>query len=60
MQYLALATDYDETAAHDGKMDDATLEALRRVPQSGRRKPRWSPQRSRPGSAPPHQPSRCP
>src|SRR5207249_10080512 len=37
MQYLALATDYDETAAHDGKMDDATLEALRRVPQSGRR-----------------------
>ena len=27
MQYLALATDYDETAAHDGKVDDATLEA---------------------------------
>jgi putative transposase len=37
MQYLALATDYDETAAHDGKMDDATLEAMRRVSQSGRR-----------------------
>ena len=37
MQYLALATDYDETAAHDGEVDDATLEALRRVRQSGRR-----------------------
>jgi len=37
MQYLALAVDYDETTAHDGVVAEATLEALRRVPQSGRR-----------------------
>src|SRR5262245_10396009 len=37
MQYLAMATDYDETAARDGKVDDTTLEQLWRVRRSGRR-----------------------
>ena len=37
MRYLALATDYDETAAHDGVVDDTTREALGRVTRSGRR-----------------------
>lgn len=36
MHYLALATDYDGTIAHDGVTDDATLDALRRVKASGR------------------------
>jgi HAD superfamily hydrolase (TIGR01484 family) len=36
MRYLALATDYDGTIAHDGVVDDATLEALQRFRQSGR------------------------
>jgi hydroxymethylpyrimidine pyrophosphatase-like HAD family hydrolase len=37
MHYLALATDYDGTIAHDGIVDDATLDALRRVRESGRK-----------------------
>src|SRR5207248_3219182 len=37
MRYLALATDYDGTLAHHGRVDDATLEALSRLRESGRR-----------------------
>src|SRR5262249_2899072 len=37
MQYLALATDYDGTIAHDGVVDQPTLAALARVRDSGRR-----------------------
>jgi phosphoglycolate phosphatase (TIGR01487 family) len=37
LQYLALATDYDGTLARDGHVDDETLEALRRVRESGRK-----------------------
>lgn len=37
MHYLALATDYDGTIAHDGVVDAPTLAALRRVRASGRR-----------------------
>lgn len=37
MRYLALATDYDGTIAHDGAVDDATLSALVRLRGSGRR-----------------------
>jgi phosphoglycolate phosphatase (TIGR01487 family) len=37
MRYLALATDYDGTLAHDGKVDEATVAALRRFRASGRR-----------------------
>ena len=37
MRYLALATDYDGTIAHDGVVDAPTLAALRRVRDSGRR-----------------------
>jgi hydroxymethylpyrimidine pyrophosphatase-like HAD family hydrolase len=37
MHYLALATDYDGTLAHDGRVDDATLAALDRVRASGRK-----------------------
>jgi hydroxymethylpyrimidine pyrophosphatase-like HAD family hydrolase len=37
MHYLALATDYDGTIAHDGIVDAATLDALRRVKESGRK-----------------------
>src|SRR5947208_2756779 len=37
MQYLALAVDYDETTAHDGRVDSPTRDALRRVTASGRR-----------------------
>lgn len=37
MRYLALATDYDGTLAHDGKVDDATLAALDTLRASGRR-----------------------
>src|SRR5262249_14247525 len=36
MRYLALATDYDGTLAHDGQVDEATLEALERFRDSGR------------------------
>lgn len=31
MTYRALATDYDGTIAHDGRVDDVTVEALRRL-----------------------------
>ena len=37
MRYLALAADYDGTLAHDGRVDDATLNALKRLRESGRR-----------------------
>lgn len=37
MRYHALAADYDGTLAHDGVLDDATADALRRLKQSGRR-----------------------
>lgn len=35
MRYRALATDYDGTIAHDGIVDDSTIEALRRARSSG-------------------------
>jgi hydroxymethylpyrimidine pyrophosphatase-like HAD family hydrolase len=34
---MALATDYDGTIAHDGRVDASTLEALRRLRAAGRR-----------------------
>src|SRR5262245_15679781 len=37
MRYLALATDYDGTIAHHGRVDEPTLDALRRLRDSGRR-----------------------
>jgi hydroxymethylpyrimidine pyrophosphatase-like HAD family hydrolase len=37
MRYLALAVDYDGTAATDGKLSDATSSALERLRSSGRR-----------------------
>ena len=37
MRYLALACDYDGTLASDGRVSDATLMALRRVRESGRK-----------------------
>lgn len=37
MWFLALATDYDGTIARDGRVDDDTVAALRRVKESGRR-----------------------
>lgn len=37
MQYLALATDYDGTLAHHGRVSESTLDALRRVRASGRK-----------------------
>ncbi len=37
MQYHALAADYDGTLATDGVVDEPTIEALRRLRQSGRR-----------------------
>ena len=37
MRYLALASDYDGTLAHDGVVDDATVKALKRLRQSGRK-----------------------
>jgi hydroxymethylpyrimidine pyrophosphatase-like HAD family hydrolase len=36
MRYLALATDYDGTIAQDGRVDDTTLKALRRMREAGR------------------------
>ena len=35
MRYRAFATDYDGTIAHDGIVDEATLEALRRLRAAG-------------------------
>ena len=37
MRYHALACDYDGTIAHHGKVDAATLSALKNVRKSGRR-----------------------
>jgi HAD superfamily hydrolase (TIGR01484 family) len=37
MKWLALATDYDSTLAHDGVVDDLTTAALDRFRESGRR-----------------------
>lgn len=37
MRYLALATDYDGTLAHDGEVSAAGVEALRRLRASGRK-----------------------
>jgi hydroxymethylpyrimidine pyrophosphatase-like HAD family hydrolase len=37
MRYLALATDYDETIAVDGRVDEPTLEALRQAKAAGLR-----------------------
>ena len=35
MRYRALATDYDGTIAHDGRIDEPTLDALRRAKAAG-------------------------
>ena len=35
MRYRALATDYDGTLAHDGRVDDVTVDALHRVRDAG-------------------------
>lgn len=35
MTYRALATDYDGTIAHDGVVDDTTVDALRRIKAAG-------------------------
>jgi HAD superfamily hydrolase (TIGR01484 family) len=37
MRYHVLACDYDGTSAHDGRLEDATKEAMRRLRASGRR-----------------------
>lgn len=37
MRYLALAADYDGTLAHEGRLDEATADALLRLKASGRR-----------------------
>jgi HAD superfamily hydrolase (TIGR01484 family) len=37
MHYVALATDYDGTVAHDGVVDDPTLDALERLRTANRR-----------------------
>jgi phosphoglycolate phosphatase (TIGR01487 family) len=37
MRYIALATDYDGTLAHDGEVDAETIRALERLRQSGRK-----------------------
>jgi hydroxymethylpyrimidine pyrophosphatase-like HAD family hydrolase len=37
MRYLALATDYDGTLAHDGSVDTTTVQALERARASGRK-----------------------
>jgi HAD superfamily hydrolase (TIGR01484 family) len=37
MHYLALATDYDGTLATNGQVDEATLSALKRLQESGRK-----------------------
>lgn len=37
MRYFALATDYDGTLATDGQVDSATIEALKRLRESGRK-----------------------
>jgi HAD superfamily hydrolase (TIGR01484 family) len=37
MYFIALATDYDGTLAHDGLVTAASLDALRRLKESGRK-----------------------
>ena len=37
MYFLALAVDYDGTIAHDGKVDEATYNALKLFKETGRR-----------------------
>ena len=37
MRYHVLATDYDGTLAHNGRVDRPTVEALRRIKESGRK-----------------------
>ena len=37
MRYLALATDYDGTLAHHGRVDEATVAALKKIVASGRK-----------------------
>jgi HAD superfamily hydrolase (TIGR01484 family) len=37
MYFIALATDYDGTLAHNGLVTDASLEALKRLKESGRK-----------------------
>ncbi|ODU00886.1 MAG: phosphoglycolate phosphatase [Planctomycetes bacterium SCN 63-9] len=37
MRFLALATDYDGTLAHDGKVDEPTISAIERLRDSGRK-----------------------
>jgi HAD superfamily hydrolase (TIGR01484 family) len=37
MRFLALATDYDGTIAHNGIVSDSTLDAMRRLLESGRK-----------------------
>jgi HAD superfamily hydrolase (TIGR01484 family) len=37
MRYFALATDYDGTLAHDGVVNERTLDALRRMRETGRK-----------------------
>src|SRR5580692_4801375 len=36
MRYLALASDYDGTLAHDGLVDEDTIQSLERLVHSGR------------------------
>jgi|Tabmets5t2r1_1033131.scaffolds.fasta_scaffold25787_3 HAD superfamily hydrolase (TIGR01484 family) len=37
MRYHVLATDYDGTLAHDGRVDDDTVAALKRLANTGRK-----------------------
>ncbi|OWK34768.1 HAD-IIB family hydrolase [Fimbriiglobus ruber] len=37
MRYFALATDYDGTIAHNGRVDDDTIAALKKLRESGRK-----------------------
>ncbi|HZN44121.1 MAG TPA: HAD-IIB family hydrolase, partial [Nitrospiraceae bacterium] len=37
MRYLALASDYDGTLAHDGRVDEGAVQALKRLVASGRK-----------------------
>ena len=37
MRYLAVASDYDGTLAHDGRVDEGTVQALERLVASGRK-----------------------
>ena len=37
MRYVALATDFDGTLAHNGRVEPSTIEALKRLAASGRR-----------------------